>query len=480
MSVYNPNIGGGGSQNLQQVTDIGSVTTNTIESTGFIKTGGSSVEFLKADGSVDTSVYLALATPPSTLGEIPIYDPMFGWDLTNIYTNTQISPFTQFLSGSIFSKNSGNTLESGGNNFSAGYEAGRNLTIGECNINIGYIAGYGTTTGSDNTFIGCSAGYSNFSGSNNIAIGSYVDVVNSNGNNQLNIGNVLYGTGLYSTASPSSTPVTTGKIGIGITAPTQQFHVFGSGLATDGIKVATSAFTSIPNPGSVTETVALTPRGFNFTVDGFTLGATYQPTLGIGMAGNRPIMLAIKASSTGAAIAIEQGRIGVGTPTPETPIDSIGNIQTRSTGGSAYETRTRMTSTYFAGSSNYSSGGIEIDGVQGGVGYGIFGATRFYAGANTDATRAWAWKADGLLGTTTLAASNAQMVLNKSGNLILGGVAGSAAAILELISTTKGLMLPRMTTTQRDAITSPGAGLIIFNTTTGVVNFHNGTVWGAV
>lgn len=45
-------------QNLQSVLNQGNVSTTTIETTGFIKTGGISSEFLKADGSVDSSNYL--------------------------------------------------------------------------------------------------------------------------------------------------------------------------------------------------------------------------------------------------------------------------------------------------------------------------------------------------------------------------------------------------------------------------------------
>jgi len=45
-------------QNLQNVTDIGSVTTNDIEALSFTKTGGVSTEFLKADGSVDSNTYI--------------------------------------------------------------------------------------------------------------------------------------------------------------------------------------------------------------------------------------------------------------------------------------------------------------------------------------------------------------------------------------------------------------------------------------
>ena len=47
--------GGGGSQNLQQVTDIGAITTNSIEASSFIKTGGTDSEILMANGSIVTA-----------------------------------------------------------------------------------------------------------------------------------------------------------------------------------------------------------------------------------------------------------------------------------------------------------------------------------------------------------------------------------------------------------------------------------------
>jgi hypothetical protein len=52
---------------LQQVLTTGNVATTTIETTGFIKTSGTSSQFLKADGSVDSNVYgvgNALTTNP--------------------------------------------------------------------------------------------------------------------------------------------------------------------------------------------------------------------------------------------------------------------------------------------------------------------------------------------------------------------------------------------------------------------------------
>lgn len=59
----------------------------------------------------------------------------------------------------------------------------------------------------------------------------------------------------------------------------------------------------------------------------------------------------------------------------------------------------------------------------------------------------------------------------------IGVTTTSASAILQIDSTTKGVRLPRMTTTQRDAISSPAEGLEIYNTTTHTKDFYNGTAW---
>jgi uncharacterized protein (TIGR02145 family) len=55
----------------------------------------------------------------------------------------------------------------------------------------------------------------------------------------------------------------------------------------------------------------------------------------------------------------------------------------------------------------------------------------------------------------------------------------SPSAILELESTTKGFLLPRMTTTQRDAI-APVAGLTIYNTTINGLQIYDGLMWSTL
>jgi hypothetical protein len=72
-----------------------------------------------------------------------------------------------------------------------------------------------------------------------------------------------------------------------------------------------------------------------------------------------------------------------------------------------------------------------------------------------------------------------RMRIDSSGNVGIGGTA-NAAAILDVASTTKGFLPPRMTNTQRNAIATPPAGLVIYNTTTNNLNFYNGTAWTAI
>ena len=60
----------------------------------------------------------------------------------------------------------------------------------------------------------------------------------------------------------------------------------------------------------------------------------------------------------------------------------------------------------------------------------------------------------------------------------VGTTTPDASSALDITSTTKGLLIPRMTETQRDAISSPATGLMIYQTD-GTVGFYyyNGSSW---
>ena len=59
----------------------------------------------------------------------------------------------------------------------------------------------------------------------------------------------------------------------------------------------------------------------------------------------------------------------------------------------------------------------------------------------------------------------------------VGASAPAASAQLEVASTTKGLLPPRLSTAQRDAIGGPAVGLMLFNSDTKKLEVWNGTRW---
>lgn len=83
------------------------------------------------------------------------------------------------------------------------------------------------------------------------------------------------------------------------------------------------------------------------------------------------------------------------------------------------------------------------------------------------------------VGNTLTLNSSAPMISSSSVSIGSGSVA-DASSLIDITSTSKGVLLPRMNTTQRDAISSPATGLTIYNTTTSALNVYNGSAWVAV
>lgn len=77
---------------------------------------------------------------------------------------------------------------------------------------------------------------------------------------------------------------------------------------------------------------------------------------------------------------------------------------------------------------------------------------------------------------STLAVTGATTL---TGTVGVGGAA-AASALLTVTSTTKGFLPPRMTAAQRDAIASPAAGLVVYNTDTNKLNVRVAAAWEAI
>jgi hypothetical protein len=62
-------------------------------------------------------------------------------------------------------------------------------------------------------------------------------------------------------------------------------------------------------------------------------------------------------------------------------------------------------------------------------------------------------------------------------NVGIGTNSPAASALLHINSTTKGLLMPRLTTTQRNAISSPANGLQVYDTNTNSFWYFNSSIW---
>lgn len=69
-----------------------------------------------------------------------------------------------------------------------------------------------------------------------------------------------------------------------------------------------------------------------------------------------------------------------------------------------------------------------------------------------------------------------QKIVNVS-HMSIGTPSSNASAAMEVQKTNAGLLLPRMTTAQRNAIVSPPKGLVVFNLTENCIQYYNGATW---
>jgi len=69
------------------------------------------------------------------------------------------------------------------------------------------------------------------------------------------------------------------------------------------------------------------------------------------------------------------------------------------------------------------------------------------------------------------------LVVKGNAQVGIGTTTPDASAKLEVSSTSKGILFPRMTTVQRNAIISPASGLHVFDTDVNALWFFDGAVW---
>lgn len=65
-------------------------------------------------------------------------------------------------------------------------------------------------------------------------------------------------------------------------------------------------------------------------------------------------------------------------------------------------------------------------------------------------------------------------------NVVFGGGLPDASAKLDVQSTTQGILFPRMTTTEKNAISSPAAGLVVYDTTLNKLCVRGASAWQTI
>ena len=178
------------------------------------------------------------------------------------------------------------------------------------------------------------------------------------------------------------------------------------------------------------------------------------------------------------------GNVGIGTTSPETQLDITGNltigdrIYTRADGNRNtyidsgtdiwrfYGGGNELLELSYAGGAVFNEGGADRDfRVESSTNSHMLfvdaGNNRVGIGTTSPTT---ALQVVGRTKTSELHASNGNAIYTNQGSVAIGTSQVDATAVLNIASTTKGVLFPRMTSAQRTAISSPATGLIVYQT----------------
>lgn len=146
----------------------------SVISKSFIKDGGTSSEYLMADGSVSTGV---------TIGDVSAIQS----GIINNASLQELGGVDKTINGVRIGKGGGNVHT----NTAIGYNILNSNTTGNLNTAIGFSSLFSNTIGHGNIAIGGASLAENTSGSNNIAIGNNSLIHNISGFNNITIGNAV-------------------------------------------------------------------------------------------------------------------------------------------------------------------------------------------------------------------------------------------------------------------------------------------------
>ena len=438
------------------------------------------------------SMYVGQGTPYATVSgsENLVMGYNAGSGMTNSSRNT------------VLGSGAGSGMTDGNDNVLLGYEAGNNIGSGYRTVAIGNYAGQGgglhnvyvgeragrDGTGTGNTMIGRSAGADVVTGndnvllgvqsespvfgggSSNILIGAYADTPISYISSYINIGNVFYGsmgTGeLYiggsgalklpsgdNTTRPGTLADTTAVNGmIRYNSASGRFEGYQADSWQDiltGAAIGTlNDLTDVDTTGLADQDVLTYDSASGTWVPAAVstdfIGLTDTPASYSGQAGR---FARVNSGETAVEFTDQIIETVSGEPAPNTfDLNDLGDVNAAPAGGQAL--------VYDSASGVWVAGTVDSGSIS---------------AAGTD--RQIQFNSAGSFG------ADANFVYNTLGAFGIGTASPDASAIMDLTSSDRGFLPPRMDTTARNAISSPAEGLIVYNSTSNTVDYYDGSAW---
>jgi hypothetical protein len=263
--------------------------------------------------------------------------------------------------------------------------------------------------------------------------------------------NAFTGTPTFSNATYSAL-FTGGNVGIGTTAPTSQLQVRGTGQSvaavTDaglqgGTLLLSDSGTAANNGGALLMGGQVT----NGSKSQVGIKALLTDSTANGLS---DMAFLSRAGSSDTALTeymriTSTGNVGIGTATPGAALQVVSTT-------SADQLRVGYdTTNYYKIGRNTANGVLHFQGTQ-----ATYNGYNFLSQAGTSS-----------------------FFIKDSGSVGIGTAAPNASAILDLTSTTRALLIPRMTTTQRDALTAVN-GMLIYNSTLNKFQGYEGGAWASL
>jgi hypothetical protein len=202
--------------------------------------GGTSSQFVKGDGSLDSTVYVTIDTNQTITGVKTFTQGIVidGININNGGSNTN----------TFVGLDAGNDNTTGATNSFFGAYAGEGNTTGDANTFVGYSSGLSNTTGGGNSFFGNGSGVNNISGSFNSFFGLNTAFSLTTGSGNTFIGNSAGS--IISNNSPLTSATNSVFLGAGIKAngnsQTNQI-IIGNNTTGNGSNTVTIGNSSITN-----------------------------------------------------------------------------------------------------------------------------------------------------------------------------------------------------------------------------------------